>query len=93
MPGLQLARQLSRGNVLNPYESSRLLAEYLLFHYGSEEADSEKSVLDHAKPSIFRSDACMNSSIVDECLLPPERWMSDAPLVARVSNCARFARR
>jgi putative 4-mercaptohistidine N1-methyltranferase len=37
VPGLQLARQLSRGNVLNPYESSRLLAEYLLFHYGSEE--------------------------------------------------------
>jgi putative 4-mercaptohistidine N1-methyltranferase len=37
VPGPQLARHLSRGNVLNPYESSRLLAEYLLFHYGSEE--------------------------------------------------------
>jgi putative 4-mercaptohistidine N1-methyltranferase len=37
VPGLQFARELSRGNVLNPYESSRLLAEYLLFHYGSEE--------------------------------------------------------
>ena len=37
MSRLQLARELSRGDVLNPYESPRLLAEYLLFHYGSEE--------------------------------------------------------
>jgi putative 4-mercaptohistidine N1-methyltranferase len=36
VPGPELARKLSRENVLNPYESSRLLAEYLLFHYGSE---------------------------------------------------------
>jgi putative 4-mercaptohistidine N1-methyltranferase len=37
VPGPQFARQLSRRNVFNPYESSRLLAEYLLFHYGSKE--------------------------------------------------------
>jgi len=36
VPGPELARQLAREEVLNPYESSRLLAEYLLFHYGSE---------------------------------------------------------
>ena len=38
MPCDEVANLPPRRSVSNPYESARLLAEYLLFHYGSEEA-------------------------------------------------------